>query len=368
MRSLALVCACLLLIPGITAQGPAQAPEIPLVQGLTFVLAVHNPLPEKAGSNIAQGDYELVVTVSGVGANGLALSTSIDAFDEAKKPLQLKISRRVSRTDLAGAREQILGFHTDDPPEIPATTSLGPSLAIVQDLQKTGRAAYSVRNFRHSSISSGTLTRADPKPAPFPVLLNGRRVTLPAVRATGQLKYGENIRPWEFLLLDHPQHPVTLRFAVGAVSAGIPFTPEITREVVRIDFPVKNTAIEDALRTSCRVEVPGVYFDFDRATLKPESRPTLMAIADMMKRQSQWRIAIEGHTDNVGTDAYNNDLSSRRAAAVLAALTRDYAIAANRLASAGFGERRPVETNETIAGRARNRRVELVRDCSKSPE
>ena len=155
---------------------------------------------------------------------------------------------------------------------------------------------------------------------------------------------------------------------VGAVKAGFPFALEITREVVRIDFPVKSTAIEDALRTSCRVEVPGIYFDFDRATLKPESRPALMAIADMMKREPQWQIAIEGHTDNVGSDAYNNDLSTRRAATVLSALTRDYAIAANRLTSAGFGERRPVETNDTIAGRARNRRVELVRDCSKRLE
>ena len=137
------------------------------------------------------------------------------------------------------------------------------------------------------------------------------------------------MRPWEHLLLDHPQHPVTLRFAVGAVSAGIPFKPEITREVVRIDFPVKTPIIEDALRTSCRVEVPGIYFDFDRATLKPESRPALTAIAEMMKRQPQWRLAIEGHTDNVGSDAYNDDLSTRRAAAVLTALTRDLAIAAN---------------------------------------
>jgi outer membrane protein OmpA-like peptidoglycan-associated protein len=359
---------CFALTFGLRAPAQTQPPEIPLVAGLTFVLAVHNPLPEKAGTNIAQGDYEMVVAVSAIDADSLTLSTSIDAFDEAKKPLQLRINRRVTRTDLASAREQILGFHTNDPPVIPATTSLGPSVAVVQDLQKTGSAAYGVRNFRHLSLSAGTLKRMEAKPVPFPVLLNGRRVTLSAIRATGQLKYGENVRPWEFLLLDHPQHPVTLRFSVGAVSAGIPFTPEITREVVRIDFPGRTTAIEDALRTSCRVEVPGIYFDFDRATLKPESRPALMAIADMMKREPQWRIAIEGHTDNVGSDAYNNDLSTRRAATVLGALTRDYAIATNRLTSAGFGERRPVETNDTIAGRARNRRVELVRDCSKRPE
>ena len=88
----------------------------------------------------------------------------------------------------------------------------------------------------------------------------------------------------------------------------------------------------------------------------------LSEIAGLLKRQT-WQIAIEGHTDNVGSDAYNHDLSTRRAAAVKDALVRDFGVAAGRLTTAGFGESRPRETNETIAGRARNRRVELVRDC-----
>jgi outer membrane protein OmpA-like peptidoglycan-associated protein len=215
------------------------------------------------------------------------------------------------------------------------------------------------------SLSTGTLTRTQATPVPFPVLLNGRRVELPGIRVTGHLKYGNNVRPWEEILLDHPQHPVTLRFANGAVDAGIPFQPETIREVVRIDFPAKTERVlEDGLTRDCRVEVPGIYFDFDRATLKPESTPTLTMIAEMLRRQPQWRISIEGHTDNSGTDAYNQDLSMRRVNAVKAALVRDFAIASDRLATAGFGESRPVETNDTIAGRARNRRVELVRDCA----
>jgi outer membrane protein OmpA-like peptidoglycan-associated protein len=118
------------------------------------------------------------------------------------------------------------------------------------------------------------------------------------------------------------------------------------------------------LRESCRVEVPGIYFDFNRATLNPLSRSTLTEIAVVLKREAGWRITIEGHTDNVGTEAYNQDLSARRAAAVKDALVGDFDIDTGRLTTAGFGESRPRETNETIAGRARNRRVELVRDCS----
>ena len=179
---------------------------------------------------------------------------------------------------------------------------------------------------------------------------------------TGQLTYNGNVRPWIYLL-DHPRHPITLRFAVGGIGAGFPFTAETTREVVRIDYPSAERAVEQGLTTDCRVEVPGLYFDFNRATINPQSVPTLTSIAELLRRQAAWSVTIEGHTDNVGSDAYNDDLSGRRAAAVKDALVRDYGIAGPRLTTAGFGERRPRETNDTIAGRARNRRVELARDC-----
>ena len=206
--------------------------------------------------------------------------------------------------------------------------------------------------------------RESEKPVPFNVLVNGQRVELPAMRVTGKLTYNGNTRPWEFLLLDHQRLPLTLRFAVGGVNQGFPFVPETTREIVRIDFPSSERTVEEGLANDCRVEVPGLYFDFNRATIDAQSAPTIQSIADLLRRQT-WNVTIEGHTDNVGTDAYNQDLSERRAAAVKSSLTRDYGIAAARLASAGFGLKRPRETNDTIAGRARNRRVELVRDCSK---
>lgn len=342
-----------------------EPPTIPLTPGLTFVLAVHAPKPAAAGSHIAQGDYEMVVTIASVSPGGIDTSTRIEALDESRQPIQVSIRRRVLAADLANSRLQILGFHTSDPSEIPGTTSLGPSVAIMRDLRTNGRATYSVRNFRHMSTSAGVLALAAPQPVPFPVLLNGRRVELPALRVTGQLRYNDKVRPWEHYVFDHPQHPITLRFSHGAVSEGVPFNPETTREVVRIDFPAQNERqMEEALSKQCRVEVPGIYFDFDRATLNPQSTPALTAIANLLRRQPQWRLSIEGHTDNVGSDSYNQDLSTRRAAAVKTALVRDFAVSPEHLSSAGFGERRPVEPNDTIAGRARNRRVELVRDCS----
>ena len=345
-----------------SAQDAAKAPEIPVVPGLTFVLAVHNSNAAPAGSGIATGDYEMVVGVSDVAADRIVLSTKIEAEDERKRQMSLDIERRLPATDISNSRLQILGFHTNDATTLGGTTALGPSLAVMRDLRSTGRAAYSVRNFNHLSTSTGTLIRASQSPMPFKVLVNGQRVELPAMRVTGMLTYSGNTRPWEFLLLDHPRFPLTLRFSVGGVGQSLPFVAETAREIVKIDFPVPPTNVEAALTKGCRVEMPGLYFDFNRATIDSRSKPALESIADLLTRHP-WSVTIEGHTDNVGSDNYNDDLSARRAAAVKDALIRDYGIATQRLASAGFGERRPRETNDTIAGRARNRRVELVRDC-----
>ena len=132
---------------------------------------------------------------------------------------------------------------------------------------------------------------------------------------------------------------------------------------MKISFP--NTAstkrIERALTESGRVDVYGIYFEFASATLTPESEPVLREIADVMRRNRTWSLNVEGHTDNVGGDAPNLDLSLRRANAVKDALVSRHRIAASRLETSGFGARRPKDTNATVEGRARNRRVELVR-------
>jgi OOP family OmpA-OmpF porin len=88
----------------------------------------------------------------------------------------------------------------------------------------------------------------------------------------------------------------------------------------------------------------------------------LREIADALNHNSGWKLRVEGHTDNIGGDDYNMDLSQRRAEAVNQALVTRYHIAVDRLTPQGFGASRPKEPNDTLAGRARNRRVELVRE------
>jgi len=120
--------------------------------------------------------------------------------------------------------------------------------------------------------------------------------------------------------------------------------------------------MELGLNESGRVALYGIYFDNDSATVKPESTPTLKEIAKLMQAQPQLKIIVVGHTDYVGGYDYNMDLSKRRAKSVMDALVKNHAVPAARLKSAGVGYLAPAATNQSDAGRALNRRVELVQD------
>jgi OOP family OmpA-OmpF porin len=109
-----------------------------------------------------------------------------------------------------------------------------------------------------------------------------------------------------------------------------------------------------------KIALYGILFDTDKATIKPESASTLEQISALMKSQPDMGIIIVGHTDNQGSLDYNKDLSSRRAQSVEAALINDYGISKDRLSAWGVGYLSPVASNRNEAGRAKNRRVELV--------
>ncbi len=103
-----------------------------------------------------------------------------------------------------------------------------------------------------------------------------------------------------------------------------------------------------------------VFFDTDRDTIKRRSFRILQAVADVLRAAPHIRrISVDGHTDNRASEEHNLDLSQRRAAAVVRWLT-DHGVEAGRLESHGYGPSRPIDSNETNAGRARNRRVEFV--------
>jgi OmpA-OmpF porin, OOP family len=103
-----------------------------------------------------------------------------------------------------------------------------------------------------------------------------------------------------------------------------------------------------------------INFDTGKSIIKPESQPTIDQIAALMKGHGDIKVSIEGHTDNVGTAASNKTLSEQRAKAVLDAVVKQ-GIAADRMSAVGWGQERPIADNRSEDGRAKNRRVEIVK-------
>ena len=107
------------------------------------------------------------------------------------------------------------------------------------------------------------------------------------------------------------------------------------------------------------VTLHGPQFDFNKATLKPGGKKMVDEAVTVMKDKPSMKVSVEGHTDSIGSDAYNQKLSERRAQAV-----RDYMVSqgidAARISVKGWGKTKPIASNKTEAGRAENRRVEII--------
>ncbi|MFT7722000.1 MAG: OmpA family protein [Roseateles sp.] len=123
---------------------------------------------------------------------------------------------------------------------------------------------------------------------------------------------------------------------------------------------VNTDALRKALGAEGRIALYGIYFDTGKSVLKPESRPQLAEMAKLLQAQPALKVHIVGHTDNQGTVAGNLALSQQRADAIVGALVQEHHIDAKRLSARGLASFAPVASNGSEAGRARNRRVELV--------
>jgi OOP family OmpA-OmpF porin len=122
---------------------------------------------------------------------------------------------------------------------------------------------------------------------------------------------------------------------------------------------VKAADMADALATKGMIDLYGVYFDTDKTTVRTESGPTLDEVASLLKIDRSLKLEISGHTDNTGSSAHNLKLSQGRAQAVVQILVTKYGIGAKRLSAKGYGDTKPVASNATDDGKAKNRRVEL---------
>ena len=362
-------------------------PKIPLRLGLLIVTAVAD----------SRGDYESVKEITGIDERMVTIHYKADLPDAEDSPVASLLGMRceegstpgrrvadstrdVRREDLESGREYRYIYQCGEHELFPGSTAVGVSATVLRELRTKGRARIGVVGAPDlgtagaktsgggppsildaltasgaPAIKIGDVVRLEPADVPFKTIVNDQPTELPALHARARLGDVDT----EFWFLDDDANALSLRWSIGGQRL----------QVIKLAFPPEPTAaaapnpIEQQLATACRAVVYGIYFDFARDAITPESDPVLSEIATALQHNPTWSLTVEGHTDSIGGDVYNLDLSKRRASAVKQALTIRYRIAASRLTTDGFGASRPKDTNATLEGRARNRRVELTRGC-----
>ncbi|HVN47102.1 MAG TPA: OmpA family protein [Steroidobacteraceae bacterium] len=357
------------------ARGAAE--PLVLQPGLTVTSAVHDSVQNK--------DYEAVEQVLTVDEAGMRVRTQWGIPDQsAPEGVRVQTYEELVRAeDRRAAHRLLLWYLPGDAEVMPGTTPGSPSDALFDDIKSKGEADIVVgavsRNDGGLFPAAGALlagrkyfrgrVRLQGRQS-VRVLIDGVPAQLDALDVRGHLSVGDDSGDVHFLWLDARE----LHLSLAATFQGS------TAQVVRIDLPPRppppdsaaaragsaggGGGLQRALASgSCRSEVPGIYFLSDSARLLEASRPSIERLAALLKAEPSWAVTIEGHTDSTGGDAYNLALSQRRADALKAELVQRYGIAATRLSTQGYGRTRPVDTNDTMDGRAHNRRVELARRC-----
>jgi outer membrane protein OmpA-like peptidoglycan-associated protein len=327
----------------------AQAPTVPFAPQLQLTWA---------SSLSGEPDYETVITVLAADTGEARLLVSWNRGAERR---WRSVERPVSHRERRLARSFYFYSSTSDPRQFRGTTQSMLSGVVLRQLKETGRAdvVLLVPSISNAPFR-GALQRLGSAPEPFPVLLDGRQVTLPGIRGRGRLQ-GDRPLDFEVLALDDPEAPWVLE----AVSQQVEARGDGRRRLVRIGTAARGASVASALDQRCTVSVHDIFFATGSDALDSTSTPALSAIANTLSAHPGWRITIVGHTDSIGADAANLDLSRRRAERVRVTLEQRFSIAADRLRSDGRGEQEPVDDNGTAPGRARNRRVDLVRDCKR---
>jgi OmpA-OmpF porin, OOP family len=144
------------------------------------------------------------------------------------------------------------------------------------------------------------------------------------------------------------------------VNAGYYYETIVHLTEMQQEVTADTTALDNELNKSGHVAVYGIHFDTGKAAILPDSEAMLNQIVKLMQQDSTLKLRIEGHTDNQGSAPANLTLSEKRAQAVVNWLTQ-HGVSAGRLTAKGFGQANPVADNSTEDGRAKNRRVELVK-------
>jgi outer membrane protein OmpA-like peptidoglycan-associated protein len=379
----------------------SPASKIPLRKSLRLV---------EVGTEELRGDYESIFIVDSVtdqtvhisGAQQFPAGQGIErilggASNKPRGPRKIECGRTILRSDLVNSAEADGYFCREGKQERhPGSTAMGLSKHTLNELKTAGHSDITFhedplkalfKSFKNAMASGSdsssdaastdlmkkmmnfapggggdsmdtppikcTLQRVGATDLAFPILVNDQPVELPVINVA--IKVPDSDIENHAYILDDPENPLMLAVATKT-SHG---------QFVKIYWDAEKkpaSQLAEQLEKNGRAKVYDLYCDFRSDGLRPESKKVLDEIAQVMRQHPDWKLGVEGHTDNVGGDAFNLDLSKRRAAAVKQALVTQYNVASGRLSSSGSGASSPVDRNDTLEGRARNRRVELVRN------
>jgi OmpA-OmpF porin, OOP family len=195
---------------------------------------------------------------------------------------------------------------------------------------------------------------AKEKPSELQILRNYENAV---TKAGGTVIYSEKSR--ESFKLNKDGKEIWVE--VGAEFTGKYGLTIVQKKSMAQDVVADAAAFGNDIRATGHAAVYGILFDTGKATIKPESAQAIGEVAKLLKADAGLKLFVVGHTDSAGTVDGNAKLSQDRAQSVMQALVKDHGIAASRLRAAGCGQYAPVATNDTEEGRAKNRRVELVK-------
>jgi outer membrane protein OmpA-like peptidoglycan-associated protein len=294
-------------------------------------------------------DAEEFNVITDVTRDGIALSYSDTRGITAQ--------RLVRTADRRNAHSYLIGFDPRVPRVIPNTTSLGISSEALQQLRSSGVTAMSLMYDTRLSTISGSLTLVNDN-GRLPVLVENQIVSIPVLIARGNFQNGARSASGYFYFVSDIKNPIAIEYSIRMSWEKALRT---TRTVRVSAGRSEQAAMEQTLRTLRKLDVYGIHFDFDKATIRPAAKSLIADIAKTLKNNPAWTIRITGHTDAIGRPEYNLDLSSRRAEAVKQAIARNHGINPARISTAGAGSTKPKASNATLQGRAQNRRVELTR-------
>ena len=379
MRRLIVFCAVAAVVSTTASAqtaGPAS-PRVALVAGMRIGWAWR-------GDSV-EGDYTPTMFVTEVDPAGVVIVTQGTKGAKGGGRENDQFNTRMLPSAMADGRIYRQVWISTDPLVMRGTTSMMLSTAVAHDVMTKGAAALTIVDdtnvsgapaaamtslFRALTSDSaatgtpyeGTMTQVESGTVPFVVLVNDRRVTVGAIHLRGVLRHDGERYMSDMLILADPAFPLVLAHVKGGTVGK---RDAEGGRVVWITYPDSSAAkrLETDLEAKRPVEIYDIYFDYNSATIKPESDSILREIGAIMQRHPDWQLRITGHTDSIGGGGAGNRIpSARRAAAVKDVLTSRYGVAAGRLDTGGAGDSQPLETNATLEGRARNRRVELTRE------